>query len=165
VKHGGGHVRVESQPGEGSVFCVYFPAVTDAAVGVLHDARENMRGSETILLVEDSAPLREAWRKFLRGLGYTVLEAADAERAQWIAANRQDIAVMIADIRLPGISGLTLAECLRKVRPELKVLQTTAPASGFVNHGFPDENSVFLRKPFTPDALARKLRGMLDRVQ
>jgi len=165
VKHGGGHVRAESQPGEGSVFCVYFPAVKDAAVGVLHDARENMRGSETILLVEESAPLREAWRKFLRGLGYTVLEATDAERAQWIAANRQDIAVMIADIRLPGIGGLTLAECLRKVRPELKVLQTTAPASGFVNHGFPDESTVFLRKPFTPDALARKLRGMLDRVQ
>jgi two-component system cell cycle sensor histidine kinase/response regulator CckA len=165
VKHGGGHVRAESQPGEGSVFSVYFPAVTDAAAGVFRDARENMRGSETILLVEDSAPMREAWRKFLRGLGYAVLEAADAERAQWILANRQDIAVMIADIRLPGISGLTLAECLRKVRPGLKVLQTTAPASGFVNHGFPDENTSFLRKPFTPDALARKLRGLLDRVQ
>jgi len=165
VKHGGGHVRAESQPGEGSVFSVYFPAVTDAAAGVFRDARENMRGSETILLVEDSAPMREAWRKFLRGLGYTVLEAADAERAQWIAANRPDIVVMIADIRLPGISGLTLAECLRKVRPGLKVLQTTAPASGFVNHGFPDENTFFLRKPFTPDALARKLRGLLDRVQ
>jgi two-component system cell cycle sensor histidine kinase/response regulator CckA len=165
VKHGGGHVWAESQPGEGSVFSVYFPAVTDAAARVLHDSRDNMRGSETILLVDDSAPLREAWRKFLRGLGYTVLEAADAERAQRIAANRQDIAVMIADIRLPGLSGLTLAECLRKVRPELKVLQMTAPASGFVNHGFPDENTVFVRKPFTPDALARKLRGMLDRVQ
>jgi len=75
------------------------------------------------------------------------------------------MAALVTDIRLPGISGLTLAESLRKLRPGLKVLQMTAPASGFVNYGFPDENTVFVRKPFTPDALARKLRSLLDRVQ
>jgi signal transduction histidine kinase/CheY-like chemotaxis protein len=165
VKHGSGYVRAESKPREGSVFSVYLPAVAEAATATLSDTREALRGTETLLLVEDSAPMREAWRKFLKGLGYTVLEAADAERAQLIAANRNDIAAVVADIRLPGISGLTLAECLRKLRPGLKVLQMTAPASGFVNYGFPDENTVFVRKPFTPDALARKLRSLLDRVQ
>jgi CheY-like chemotaxis protein len=165
VKHGSGYVRAESKPREGSVFSVYLPAVAEAATATLSDTREALRGTETLLLVEESAPMREAWRKFLKGLGYTVLEAADAERAQLIAANRNDIAAVVADIRLPGISGLTLAECLRKLRPGLKVLQMTAPASGFVNYGFPDENTVFVRKPFTPDALARKLRSLLDRVQ
>jgi len=165
VKHDGGYVRAESQLGEGTVFAIYLPAATGAVTATFSDSRENMRGTETLLLVEDSTPMRDAWRKFFRGLGYTVLEAADAERAQLIAVNRRDIAALIADIRLPGISGLTLAESVRKVRPELKVLQTTAPASGFVNYGFPDENTIFLRKPFTPDALARKLRGLLDKVQ
>jgi two-component system, cell cycle sensor histidine kinase and response regulator CckA len=164
VKHDGGHVRAESQLGEGTTFSVYLPAATGEAA-TFSDGSQNIRGTETLLLVEDSTPLRDAWRKFFRGLGYTVLEAADAERAHLIAVNRRDIAALIADIRLPGISGLTLAESVRKVRPELKVLQTTAPASGFVNYGLPDENTVFLRKPFTPDALARKLRGLLDRVQ
>jgi two-component system, cell cycle sensor histidine kinase and response regulator CckA len=98
-------------------------------------------------------------------LGYTVLEAGDAESAQLIAKHRGDIAVLLTDIRLPGISGMTLAECVRKVRPDLRVLQMAPPASGFVNYGFPDENTVFVRKPFTPDALARKLRSLLDRVQ
>jgi two-component system, cell cycle sensor histidine kinase and response regulator CckA len=115
--------------------------------------------------VNDSAPMREAWRKFLRGLGYSVLEADGAESAQRIAVDRDDLAVVVTDIRLPGISGLTLAECLRNLRPGLKVLQITAPASGFVNYGFPHGNTAFLRKPFTPDALARKLRNLLDHVQ
>lgn len=164
VKHGGGYVRAESQPGEGSTFSVYFPAVVESAAATPNDGRENLRGTETLLLVEDSAPLREAWRKFFKGLGYTVLEASDAEGAQRIAAMHEDIAALLTDIRLPGLRGLTLAECLRGLRPGLKVLQTAPPASGFVNYGFPHANTVFVRKPFTPDALARKLRSLLDRV-
>ena len=170
VRHDGGYIRAESRPGEGSVFSIYLPVATGgtATTGTattLPDTRDNMRGTETVLLVDDSAPMREAWRKFLRGLGYTVLEADGTESAQRIAVHRDDIAAVVTDIRLPGVSGLTLAECLRNLRPRLKVLQMTAPASGFVNYGFPDENTVFLRKPFTPDALARKLRGLLDKVQ
>jgi len=165
VRHDDGYIRAESRPGEGSVFSFYLPATMDLTATRLPDTRDNIRGTETVLLVDDSAPMREAWRKLLRGLGYAVLEADGAESAQRIAVHRDDVAAVVTDIRLPGISGLTLAECLRNLRPGLKVLQTTAPASGFVNYGFPDENTVFLRKPFTPDALARKLRNLLDRVQ
>jgi len=165
VKHGGGYVHAESNIGEGSVFSIYLPAVNQAAGRENRERQENIRGTETVLLVEESLPLREAWRKFLKGLGYTVLEAGDAENAQLIAKHRGDIAALLTDIRLPGISGMTLAECVRKVRPDLRVLQMAPPASGFVNYGFPDENTVFVRKPFTPDALARKLRSLLDRVQ
>jgi two-component system, cell cycle sensor histidine kinase and response regulator CckA len=164
VRHDGGYIRAESRPEEGSVFSFYLPAATDLKVTRLPDTRDNIRGTETVLLVDDSAPMRAAWRKFLRGLGYTVLEANGAESAQRIAVDRDDVAAVVTDIRLPGISGLTLAECLRNVRPGLKVLQMTAPASGFVNYGFPDQDTVFLRKPFTPDALARKLRNLLDRL-
>ncbi len=165
VRHDGGYIRAESRPREGSVFSIYLPAATGGTTGTPPDTLDNMRGTETVLLVDDSAPMREAWRKFLRGLGYTVLEADGSESAQRIAVHRDDIAAVVTDIRLPGINGLTLAECLRNLRPGLKVLQMTAPASGFVNYGFPDENTIFLRKPFTPDALARKLRGLLDKVQ
>jgi two-component system, cell cycle sensor histidine kinase and response regulator CckA len=164
VKHGGGYVHAESNMGEGSLFSIYLPAVSQAD-RENRETQENIRGTETVLLVEESLPLREAWRKFLKGLGYTVLEAGDAQSAQLIAKHGGDIAVLLTDIRLPGISGMTLAECVRKVRPDLRVLQMAPPASGFVNYGFPDENTVFLRKPFTPDALARKLRSLLDRVQ
>jgi hypothetical protein len=59
---------------------------------------------------------------------------------------------------------MTLAEYVRRAHPDLRVLQIAPPASGFVNYGFPDENTVLMRKPFTPDALAQKLRALPDRV-
>jgi two-component system, cell cycle sensor histidine kinase and response regulator CckA len=164
VKHGGGYVRAESHIGEGSMFSIYLPAVSEAAERGTQEMQENIRGTETLLLVEESVPLREAWRKFLKGLGYTVLEAEDAESAQMIAKHRADIAVLLTDIRLPGINGMTLAEYVRRAHPDLRVLQMAPPASGFVNYGFPDENTVLIRKPFTPDGLAQKLRALLDRV-
>jgi two-component system, cell cycle sensor histidine kinase and response regulator CckA len=167
VKHGGGYVWAESEPGDGSVFSVYMPAVDEEAEPqrLLEAARGNMRGTETILLVEEREPVRILLHDFLEEFGYTVLEAEDAEGAQQIAEDREDIAALLTDIRLPGISGLTLAACIRKLRPELKVLQMTGPASGFVNYGFPDESTAFLRKPFTQEALGRKLRDLLDREE
>jgi two-component system cell cycle sensor histidine kinase/response regulator CckA len=164
VKHGGGYVRAESHIGEGTVFSIYLPAVSEAAGQETPEMQENIRGTETLLLVEESAPLREAWRKFLKGLGYTVLEAEDAESAQMIAKHRGDIAALLTDLRLPGVNGMSLAEYVRKAHSNLRVLQMGPPASGFVNYGFPDENTVLVRKPFTPDALAQKLRALLDRA-
>ena len=145
------------------MFSIYLPAVSEAAERETQATQENIRGTETLLLVEESVPLREAWRKFLKGLGYTVLEAEGAESAQMIVKHRGDIAVLLTDIRLPGINGMTLAEYVRRAHPDLRVLQMAPPASGFVNYGSP-ENTVLMRKPFTPDALAQKLRALLDRV-
>jgi two-component system, cell cycle sensor histidine kinase and response regulator CckA len=166
VKHGGGYVWAESELGEGSVFSVYMPAVGDEAKsGKLPEIEADIFGTETILLVEECAPLRILLQDFLERLGYTVLEAEDAESAQQIAEDREDIAVLLTDIRLPGISGLTLAASIRKLRPELKVLQMTDPASGFVNYSFPGEDTEVLSKPFTPAALGRKLRELLAQVE
>ena len=167
VKHGAGYVWAESEPGDGSVFSVYMPAVheVEEPPRLYPTGRGDTRGTETILLVEEREPVRMLLHDFLEELGYTVLEAENAEGAQQIAENRSDIAALLTDIRLPGISGLTLAAYIRKLRPELKVLQMTAPASGFVNHGYPDENTAFLPKPFTQEVLGRKLRNLLHRAE
>ncbi|HLK04506.1 MAG TPA: ATP-binding protein [Candidatus Acidoferrum sp.] len=165
VKHACGHVWVESEPGQGSVLSVYLPALAKSARRHEDYAfLEKIRGSETILLVEDQASLRASLSETLRNLGYTVLEAEDAECAEQIAHRHKDIALALIDIDLPGTTGLTLTTNLRTLRTGLKVLQLTAPASGFVNHGLRQEGNDFVQKPFTPRAIAEKLRQLLDNL-
>jgi len=166
VRHACGYVCAESQPGQGSVFSVYLPAAPESVLRRQEDraALEDLRGTESILLVEDQDPLRESLCEILQELGYTVLEAEDADRAEQIACCHKDTSLVLIDIDLPGISGLTLAAKLRKCRPGLKLLQLTAPPSGFVNHGPRHEGSDFIQKPFAPQVVAQKLRQLLDGV-
>jgi two-component system, cell cycle sensor histidine kinase and response regulator CckA len=121
-------------------------------------------GSETILLVEDEDILRALTRQVLRLGGYTVLEATSAAMAMQIsAAHAGPIHLLATDVVMPGTGGRQLAEQLRALRPELRVLYLSGYTDNAVmHHGTPPEEIHFLQKPFTTSALARKVREVLD---
>jgi len=165
VKQSGGDVLVYSEPGQGSTFSVYLP-VTEQAEPSEHATvpQELVHGSETILLVEDSAPLRAVIRELLEGLGYTVLDAEDAERAVQISDRYQgNITVLLTDLSLPKGSGQAVAKSLLRKRSGLKVLYMSAHPHEAVR-GVREAGTDFLQKPFTQEALAQKLRNLLDRA-
>jgi two-component system, cell cycle sensor histidine kinase and response regulator CckA len=164
VKQCRGQLHVQSEPGEGSIFFVYLPVVlekveTRTAESSKQDA---LRGSETILVVVSLASLRALIREVLEELGYNVLEAEDGAQARQLAEHHRDIAALLMDMSSPGANGFDLVSVLRERQPDLKVLQMTAPPSGFVNYGYPASGTDFIQKPFTGEVLAQKLRALLD---
>jgi two-component system, cell cycle sensor histidine kinase and response regulator CckA len=121
-------------------------------------------GTETILLVEDEAGVRELVARILVNLGYTVLEALDGEDALRVAQERGDtpIDLLLSDIVLPRLGGKLLAERLSALYPRIKVLFISGYAEGgIVLSGSSMQSAAFLPKPFTASALARKVREML----
>jgi two-component system cell cycle sensor histidine kinase/response regulator CckA len=163
VKHSGGCVWAQSQPQEGTCFSVYLPALGEPAVSQTpnYESLEQLRGEETLLLFGVPPALQSFLPQLLESLGYIVLEAEDADQARQMIERNKEISALLLDIGVPGTSGLTLAASLRRTHPGLKTLQLIAPASGFVNHPQPVEGSDFVRKPFVPAVLARKLRVLL----
>jgi DNA-binding NtrC family response regulator len=123
-----------------------------------------MRGSETILLVEDAAPLRLLAQLFLKENGYQVLTAADGADAQQIAAqNRGPIHLLLTDVVMPGINGRVLAERLASRHPAMKVLYMSGYTDSFIaGHGVLEEGIHLLHKPFSEEVLMRKIRELLD---
>jgi CheY-like chemotaxis protein len=166
VKQSGGYVWANSAPDQGATFSVYLPAVLEEAESRDQSSRppKLLRGSETILVVEDAAPLRMLIRELLEDFGYSVLEAEDAEQAHQIADHHQNIALLLTDLNLPGISGLAVAKSLLEKRPGLKVLYMSGHPNGVAHRGIQDADADFLQKPFTQEALAQKLRSLLDRA-
>ena len=164
VKQSGGHVWVYSEPGKGSTFKIYLPAVGIPAERHEPDLQPcDKKGSGRILLVEDSQPLRELTRDMLRSCGYEVLEAEDAKEALVLAAGPQNIDLLITDVVMPGLSGPQLAEALQSARPGMQVLYI----SGYTDHavlrnGSLDRDAAFLQKPYTRRALGRKVREVLS---
>ena len=166
VTQAGGHIWVYSEPGRGAAFKIYLPC-TDAppAETVARDRRvERPRGIEHVLLVEDDAAVRMLTSTVLRAQGYTVTEAASAEAAEKIlGGDGHRIDLVLSDIVLPGMSGPQLAERLRTTRPGLRVLFMSGYADdAVIRHGILETEVAFIQKPFTPDALARKVRDTLD---
>jgi PAS domain S-box-containing protein len=165
VKQSGGYIEVASEPGSGATFKIYLPAV-DAVVEA--QARTELPGSlhgtETILLVEDESSLRGLTVHMLRSCGYTVLEASSGEQALKISQEeKRTIHLLLTDVIMPGISGPSLADRLTKERPEMGVVYTSGYTGQTVGAlGVLDEGSHFLPKPFTKEALARKVRETLD---
>jgi CheY-like chemotaxis protein len=119
--------------------------------------------TETILLVEDEPAVRRLALHVLRMQGYAVLEAADgAEGLRLAEAHAGPIHLLVADVIMPGMGGGTLAEKLVARRPGLKVLFTSGyPEDAVARHGIPQDRLVFLQKPFTPTALAQRVREVL----
>ena len=165
VKQSGGYIWVYSEPGHGSVFKIYLP-FAEAAVAPRAEGRRaaaDARGLETVLLVEDEDAVRALAREVLRRHGYVVLEARHGLDALRMAERHQDlIQLLITDVVMPHMSGRDLAERLGAVRPNMKVLYISGYTDHAVMHRHLTPGAAFLQKPFTPDAFARKVRGLLD---
>jgi PAS domain S-box-containing protein len=166
VRQSGGVISVYSEPHAGTTFKIYFPRVDDAAHprdGLAHRVKD-LTGSETVLVVEDAAPVRIIIQQILARCGYQVLEAADGERALQIgAAHEGPIHLLLTDVVMPRIGGRSLAEQFAALRPEARVLFVSGYTDdAIVRHGVLEPGVNYLEKPFTPDDLARKVRGVLD---
>jgi len=166
VRQSGGHVWVYSEPGLGTTFKIYFLRVIEASDSpprrVLADAASS--ASETILLVEDSRLLAKVTRDFLVSDGYDVLMAANPREAFRISeSHHAPIHLLLTDVVMPDMNGRELAEQLLARRPEMKVLYMSSYTNGILlEHAFRAEDSAFIEKPFSHDALSRKVRHTLN---
>jgi two-component system, cell cycle sensor histidine kinase and response regulator CckA len=166
VKQSGGYIEVQSELGAGACFKIFLPKVEDAADAqrTSGDSRVSATGTETILLVEDEAALRNLTGQLLRGCGYKVLEAqAGPEALELSRHHKHEIDLLLTDVVMPSMSGRVLADKIAEERPETRVLFMSGYTGQTVGqHGVLAEGSLFLPKPFTREALANKVREALD---
>jgi two-component system, cell cycle sensor histidine kinase and response regulator CckA len=166
VKQSGGHIAVYSEPGIGTTFKIYLPRVEVAGEvpDVAAPPETLPRGKETILLVEDEEQVRALVRGVLQDAGYTVLEACRGDEALIHATRYADpIHLLLTDVVMPGMSGRDLADRLALTHPDARVLYMSGyTQDAIVHHGVVQAGVVLLQKPFSPGALLRKLREVLD---
>lgn len=167
IKQSGGHIKLYSEPGEGTTVRMYLPRAVDAAVPMAQQAISPLvlpRGSATILLVEDEPAVREIATAILRELGYRVLEAADGEEGLRVfGAHAAEVDLLLTDVVLPGaVRGRELAERIKAIRPQIRVLYMSGyTENSIVHHGRLDDGVQLLSKPFKRDQLARKVADVL----
>jgi len=166
VKQSGGHVKIYSEPGQGTTIKIYlprhYPSAPDRSASAGSEIAE-IKGSETILLVEDDTSVLALTASGLRDLGYKVLEARHAEEAIEHLAGGTRIDLMLTDIVMPDINGRKLAEQAQGRLPDLRVLFMTGfTKNAVVHNGVLDPGVNFLAKPFTLEELSRKVREVLD---
>jgi len=161
VKQNNGFIWVYSEPGKGTTFKVYFPRAAGADERSRSDGAGVVivRGSETVLVVEDEEPMRQLARTCLEAGGYKVLSAADAKAAIEVAKQYPDpIHLLLTDVIMPGLSGRELAHTVAAMRPEVKVLFMSGYSNDLIaQHGVLDPGTLLVEKPFT-------LRSLLSKV-
>ncbi|HBI14232.1 MAG TPA: hybrid sensor histidine kinase/response regulator [Desulfobulbaceae bacterium] len=169
VKQSGGNIGVYSEPGRGSTFKIYLPQVEEEKKTVQEDssALELARGSEVILLVEDDETVLDLVSTTLKISGYTVIEAHNGREALKICEEKgHDIKLLITDVIMPGLDGSELAQSIKAIHPNIRVLFISGYAdSAIVQHGVLQPGMAFLQKPFTSFGLSRKVREVLDKAQ
>jgi len=167
AKQVGGHLRITSEVGRGTTVWLYMPRARGAHAEMLKatDTSEAPAGAgETLLLVEDDSSVRMQVMDFLTELGYAVIEAQDGASALPVLRSQRPIDLLVTDVGLPGgMNGRQLAEMARQLRPGLKTLFITGYAEGAASRArFLDPGMDLIAKPFTFDALAAKIRRMID---
>jgi PAS domain S-box-containing protein len=166
VKQHDGYVYAQSAPDKGSTFVLYFPWVDAPAEPTVPEATGTApRGEEAVLLVEDEDMVRELTRRALERQGYTVLSAPDGPSAiQLCEREKAAIDLLLTDVIMPNMNGKELHARLSEARPNLRVLFMSGyPADIIGSHGMLEAGAAFLQKPFTIEALARRVRETLDR--
>jgi CheY-like chemotaxis protein len=166
IKQSGGHISVYSEPGRGSTFKIYLPqAQSETRVRPQPELPNLPHGTETILLVEDDPALCDMAAELLRRLGYDVLAAANGLSALKLVEQRgkKSIDLLFTDVVMPQLNGKDLSERVQALHPETKILFTSAyTENAIVHQEILRPGVAMLQKPFTPSALAHKLREVLD---
>jgi two-component system, cell cycle sensor histidine kinase and response regulator CckA len=166
VQQNHGFILVESEPNKFSEFKVFFPKSHEAAESakpIVPGEEDLPQGTETILLAEDEANIRMFISEVLSEFGYKILEAANGEEALEIADSNTEIDLLLTDVRMPGIDGFELAERLKPIHPNLKVIFVSGYAEDKTkNVIFKSSESAFLQKPFTVPDLVTLIRDTLE---
>ncbi len=166
VKQNGGDIQVYSREGEGSTFEIYLPRATDAVIAAPAEAgaEKLSKGTETVLLVEDSSAVRELVTLTLTAQGYNVVKATNGAEALTLFKNHEgEIHLLLTDIVMPQMGGKELADRVSEINPNIKVIFTSGYSNDAISHyGVLDPEIVFLQKPFSPGELVAKVRQVLD---
>jgi PAS domain S-box-containing protein len=167
VEQSGGYIWVDSEPGKGATFRTYLPLYESAELPVSEDhvRQPAVRGTETVLLVEDAQAVRDVARRALEEHGYDVVDAPSASAALELAANLgRPVHLLLTDVVMPEMSGRVLAERIATLQPTAKVLYMSGYTDdAVIRHGVLRATTPFLQKPFTALALAARVREVLDR--
>jgi CheY-like chemotaxis protein len=166
VQQSGGAIRVDSEPGQGTTFKIYFPRL-DASVEMAPELASlvgAVGGDETILVVEDNEDVLFLTVCILERLGYHVLCASNGmEAVEKFGNHAGPIHLMVTDVMMPGMTGRDLAQRMARLRPAMKVLFTSGyTANVLAPQGILDPGVAYLPKPFTPNVLAKKVRRILS---
>jgi two-component system cell cycle sensor histidine kinase/response regulator CckA len=166
VKQSNGFLWVYSEPGKGTTFKIYLPRVQGEADKLSEDAKvvPDLRGSETVLVVEDEPSVRALAARILRERGYTVIEASNGKEALRTAQEYAGkIHLVLADVVMPEMSGKVLVSQIEAARPGIRALFISGYTdNAIIHHGILEANVAFLQKPFSANVLASKVREVID---
>ncbi len=166
VQQNEGHIEVDSEPGRGTTFKIYLPRVTAEAQEMTCPVEEDLpAGTETVLVVEDEPMVRNLAVKVLQRQGYRVFAFANgAEALRAVRQMSEPVHLLMTDVVMPGMNGKELAQTIRELRPEIKVLYASGyTENAIAHHGVLEEGIEFIGKPYAPQTLAVKVREVLNK--